>query len=908
MADIVQNVIVDFQVDYSQLINAQEQLAKGGNVDAKGFEAIGKAISTTSKDTKGLIQDFKKVAGTAISLGKSVEDAFGAGVQDALDQAGVSAEEFGAALKKANAPAKSLKAELRELKIALAQAKLSGKDTGAEFESLRARAGALSDAIADANAEINNAGSDTRNLDNVVGSISALAGGFAAAQGAAALFGDESEDMQKVLVKVNAAMALASGLQQFYTATLKEGALTKLADSIATKSQSAATLIYTFVTNGATVATKLLRAAIIATGIGALVVLVVALVQAMSSYGKETESAADAQQRLADATNAMNAAAEQQIESLTYDIKLRKLRAEAAGASEDELTKIETDAIKQRIAIRQKEIDFAIKNGLSISELAKQNSEDIQALAIAELDAQIKANKLAEDKIKKQNDLKSKDAAEAKAKRARQLQDELAALQRQLLNVEKGSQAEIEFLKQIVAKKAQIELNAEKLKANQIALIKETSLNDQVQLQIKFNEKATEQQLKAQIDTNTAILTGVKITGEERERLLIENINTTAQLEINGAEGNAAKILLIEAEKQAKIRVIRNAAIDAQLAEDLRSVELTNTIIKDALAKQASDYTKSKDARISALRAIEAIELTAVDKAIEANEKRIQSDEDYIKRYNELMDQKAAINYATNQKIASDDQAENKAREERLKKTATNYIAVANQIADFYSSLSALAAEQDRQRIEQQKNQLQSLVEAGAITAKQAKIRAQEIEIAERKAKQAAAQREKQAAVFKAVLAIPTAFLQGLSQGGIYLAAIYAALAAAQAAVVIAKPVPKFFRGKKDKYEGPGIVADMGSEIVERNGRMYLYTDPTQTYLKANDKVYNAGETRQILHNSNVNTTITQPKAEKIDYARFAKAIKPSNVNINIEKDFISEAVADGLGKVNYFNKRYSKW
>ncbi len=198
---------------------------------------------------------------------------------------------------------------------------------------------------------------------------------------------------------------------------------------------------------------------------------------------------------------------------------------------------------------------------------------------------------------------------------------------------------------------------------------------------------------------------------------------------------------------------------------------------------------------------------------------------------------------------------------------------------------------------------MQSLVEAGAITEKQAKIRAQQIEIAERKAKQAAAVREKQAAVFKAVLAIPQAFLQGLSTGGIYLAAIYAAIAAAQAAVIIARPVPKFFRGKKDNYEGRGVVADMGAELVERNGRMYLYAKPTETFIGKRDKVYTASETRQIMHNTNVNTVAPAAKQERfeIDYSRMPK----SNVNISIEKDFISEAVSEGLSKKNIFNKRY---
>jgi len=238
-------------------------------------------------------------------------------------------------------------------------------------------------------------------------------------------------------------------------------------------------------------------------------------------------------------------------------------------------------------------------------------------------------------------------------------------------------------------------------------------------------------------------------------------------------------------------------------------------------------------------------------------------------------------------------------------KNVQNLLSVASQVADFYSQLSALATEQDNQRIAEQRRQLQSLMDAGALTEKEARIRTIQIEQTEKAARQRAAQREKQAAVFKALLAIPQAFLQGLSQGGYVLAAIYAALAAASAAVVIARPVPKFFRGKKDKYEGPGMVADMGSEIVERGGRMYLYTKPTQTYLGANDKVYTAAETRNIMHSTNINTTVKPQPAAGFDYERLGKSIPKDSVVVNIEKDFISEAVASGLAKNNYFNKRY---
>ena len=149
--------------------------------------------------------------------------------------------------------------------------------------------------------------------------------------------------------------------------------------------------------------------------------------------------------------------------------------------------------------------------------------------------------------------------------------------------------------------------------------------------------------------------------------------------------------------------------------------------------------------------------------------------------------------------------------------------------------------------------------------------------------------------------------MQGLQTGGIYVAAIYAALAALEAGIIASKPIPQFFRGKTGNYEGPGVVADMGSEIVERKGRMYLYTKPTQTYLGATDKVYTASQTRAMLHNTDTGRMqIQQGSSEKFDYAKFGAAIPKNSININIDKDFISESVANGLQTVNYKDRRYS--
>lgn len=239
-------------------------------------------------------------------------------------------------------------------------------------------------------------------------------------------------------------------------------------------------------------------------------------------------------------------------------------------------------------------------------------------------------------------------------------------------------------------------------------------------------------------------------------------------------------------------------------------------------------------------------------------------------------------------------------------KTANTMIELASRVLGIYTALSDAQTARDQNLVAFQRKRIEEELKAGVLTQKQAEAKQKSLEKFEREARNRAAEREKKAAVFQAILAIPRAFLKGLEDGGIYLAAVYAALAAVEAGIIASKPVPRFFRGKKDRYEGPGEVADMGSEIVERGGRMFLYTRPTQTYLGANDKVYTAAETRQILHNTNASTTIVKDSPFQFDYDRFAKAIPESGININIDQDGIVVLANKAQSRTRYMDKRYS--
>jgi len=148
---------------------------------------------------------------------------------------------------------KDLKKELKEAQgQALALARQFG-ELSPEAQQAAARVATLRDEINDMNERVGLAdpGAKFKVLGNAVQTV---AGGFSAAQGAMALFGAESEELQKTMIRLQAAMALSQGLST-------------IADSWK-DFQRLGAVIKTQVVG----AFSSMRSAIIATGIGALVV------------------------------------------------------------------------------------------------------------------------------------------------------------------------------------------------------------------------------------------------------------------------------------------------------------------------------------------------------------------------------------------------------------------------------------------------------------------------------------------------------------------------------------------------------------------------------------------------------------------------------------------------------------
>jgi len=198
---------------------------------------------------------------------------------------------------------KTLKQQYKEAVLEVQKLADAFGATSIEVQNASKRAAELKDQIEDVNDAIQ-AQKGEGAFIALGKSLSTVASGFSAVEGAMGLVGAESEDVQKAMLRVQSAMALAQGLEGLedagrafkqlgavvksttvYTTlynfvmgvsnkeTATNVALTE-ADTTAKVGLTGATGGLSVVTGTATTAMKLFRVALIATGIGAIVVLV----------------------------------------------------------------------------------------------------------------------------------------------------------------------------------------------------------------------------------------------------------------------------------------------------------------------------------------------------------------------------------------------------------------------------------------------------------------------------------------------------------------------------------------------------------------------------------------------------------------------------------------------------------
>jgi len=243
------------------------------------------------------------------------------------------------------ASAKPSMATVRQMQ----QIAMTARALGPEFQEFAndviREAGKIQDAVGDMRAEVKYFASDTRRLDAVVGGIQGLAGAFSAVEGATAVLGIESKDLQKTMVQLQGALALVNGLQAVQNALQAESAFM-------VGLQTAAVRIQTYVMGQATVAARAYAAALVATGAGAILVAIGLIASAFGGVSNKTKEATKSVETFTEKYKKSAESSKKMSETMSgiADELLQKElnRAKLRGASEAELSQIEINFLKKR--------------------------------------------------------------------------------------------------------------------------------------------------------------------------------------------------------------------------------------------------------------------------------------------------------------------------------------------------------------------------------------------------------------------------------------------------------------------------------------------------------------------------------------------------------------------------------
>lgn len=268
--------------------------------------------------------------------------------------------------------AKGLTTQIENQTKQLALLRLEGKQGTAEYQQLSKETAMLRDAVKDATDEITRMASDTSNLDAVLGLAAGASGGFAAFTGAMELFGAESEDVQEAQKKLQAAIAITTGVQAIQNAVQKQSAImlgiSRLQMAALSKAQvynRLVTMQGTKATLAATIAQKAFNLIAAANPYVLLALALVTVIGALVLFASNTDKSAKNQQKLNEAQKVwldyleteateMNRVSNERVAQLNRELNIAKAR----NASLSETRKIEDEILAERTKAHNKSVGF----------------------------------------------------------------------------------------------------------------------------------------------------------------------------------------------------------------------------------------------------------------------------------------------------------------------------------------------------------------------------------------------------------------------------------------------------------------------------------------------------------------------------------------------------------------------
>lgn len=464
------------------------------------------------------------------------------------------------------ADTRSLRTQLREGIQEMARLQNSASASSDEIAKVAKRVAELKDRIGDARDTIDAFNPDAK-FRAFSASIQGVAGAFSATQGALALFGSESENLQKQLLKVQGALALSEGLNSILSA---RDAFANLGLVIKTQ------VVESFAT---------LRGAIIGTGLGALAIALAEGYILWQDYAEGIEKVREKLKKLREDTEKqIKSQRDSELESLERLRREAVVQAKLKNATEDELYAIEEKFNRLKVRAKARALGEASSDEKLSAELSKELKEEQLAGDEKRADHYVQVNekmrqatekRLAEEaRMQEEADQKWIDNQENKIRRLDELSKVgMSSFDLRIAELDEQYRLDLEMFKdsegaKLMAKKWYDE---QYLKIGQEEAKREAEkYKDGAEKRIREVEKQGEKEAKAKEKTQNMIIKSMdKSIAKTQDQTKIDNLNRQIRLQNAEAIGNALGALSGMAEQGSDLQkglALGQVAVDTAVA------------------------------------------------------------------------------------------------------------------------------------------------------------------------------------------------------------------------------------------------------------------------------------------------------------------------------------------------------
>jgi hypothetical protein len=666
------------------------------------------AVFTLRVDTGNSVQDVQNFDQAVQSLNKDLKETqTTASQQTGMDQFESKLQELNERLEAGGLSMRDMTKLMKEYQTLAAQA---GQTSPVGQQAIE-NAGELKDTIGDLRAATTALASDTVKLDTALAGIETGAAAFQGVQSAIALTGVESSALTETMVKLQAAQGLVNAVQTIANKLQKDSILMlqlrnlqekglgksilqnsvfQKANNIATIAATAVTKLFGGAVNQTSIGFKLLKGAIISTGIGALVVVIGSLLSKMGDWissEKELKEAAEARQAALDAS----------ILGIERESELAQARAELQGKSQAQILEIQRQGLEKKA----KELADAANNEYRIYEkLYRKDWGGINDETKAAYDKHVELQKQQNETVHQLNLLN--------VQIQKQAQDDVKANRDKALEEEKKSNEQ-------AAKLAKERADKAKQQRKELIDILRSRFEDQLKLQDQYNALV----LQVSADGQEKELKQAQQNFDKFKRDFLDERIKDETTALNKQFENG---IISRKKYEADLAKLRTDALNKLTANEKAIVTVAETALlqeqqkirdkfaAEELAKQAEQEAKKIELRKKfnlliadefeneRLQAVESNQeqLKDVEEALKAG--TITEGEAYvakIKLANDLADKEKEITDKKNEYIKAQDK---KAREEQLK-GITKVIEGAQKVLDGLSTINDLVNQIDQARI-----------------------------------------------------------------------------------------------------------------------------------------------------------------------------------------------------------------